>query len=188
MELINNIKDFNKLYNESYNNFLRFAFGYVRDQHIAEDFVSEAFTTYWERTQELSEGTNPKAYILTVLRNKCLNHLQHLKVRQKVEGEISEHSNWLLSTNINSLSACDPEFIFSKEIKNIVDSTIDQLPDKTQQVFILSRKQNLTNKEIAKEMKFSEKSVEYHISKALSLLRLSLKDFIALAPFLVFTC
>lgn len=188
MELINNIKDFNKLYNESYANFLRFAVSYVRDQHIAEDFVSESYTTYWEKTHELSEDTNPKAYILTVLRNKCLNHLQHLKVRQRVEGELSEHANWLLTININSLNACDPDFIFSKEIKNIVDNTINQLSDKTQQVFILSRKKNLTNKEIAKEMKFSEKSVEYHISKALSLLRLSLKDFIVLAPFFSFLC
>lgn len=188
MDKINDIKDFNKLYNESYNNFLRFAFGYVRDQHIAEDFVSESYTTYWEKAQELSEDTNPKAYILTVLRNKCLNHLQHLKVRQKVEGELIEHADWLLTININSLNACDPDFIFSKEIKSIVDSTINQLPDKTQQVFILSRKENLTNKEIAMEMKFSEKSVEYHISKALSMLRSSLKDFIVLAPFFGFIC
>lgn len=182
------MQSFNNLYNENYASFLRFAIGYVRDQHVAEDFVSESFMTYWENRNNLSTETNPKAYILTVLKNKCLNYLKHLQIKNRITDEMTEHAEWRISISINSLEACNPDFIFSKEIKDIVDTTISKLPQKTRQAFMLSRKQNLTNKEIAKKMNFSEKSVEYHISKALSQLRLSLKDFMYMIPFLGLIC
>lgn len=186
MIIHNDIQGFNTLYNESYTSFLQFAFGYVRDIHVAEDFVSEAFTTYWENKNTLESNTIPKAYILTVLRNKCLNHLQHMQVRQRVKNEISEHSDWLLNVSINTLEACNPENIFSDEIQKIVKETIEQLPEKTKQAYALSRTRHLSNKEIAKQMNLSVKSVEYHISKALSQLRIALKDFIYIIPFLYF--
>ncbi len=188
METANYIKDFNSLYNNSYNSFLIFAYGYVRDRHIAEDFVSESFMAYWENRAYLDVQTNPKVYILSVLKNKCLNYLHHLQVRRRAVDELADHSEWLMSVNINALEACSPDLIFSKEIQQIVDNTIDKMPEKTRLVFILSRNQNLTNKEIAFHMNLNVKSVEYHISKALSTLRISLKDFISVIPFLFFLC
>ncbi len=182
------IQTFNALYNESYSNFLRFAIGYVRDQHIAEDFVSESFTTYWEKRKELDEDSNPKAYILTIIRNKCLNHIQHIQIKQRVNNELTEHADWALTISINTLEACNPEHLFSKEIQEIIKTTLEKLPHKTQHAFNLSRNLNLTNKEVAQKMNLSTKSVEYHISKALAQLRISLKDFVYLIPFLYFLC
>ena len=178
------MQSFNNLYNANYASFLKFAIGYVRDQYIAEDFVSESFMIYWEKRNELTAETNPRAYILTVLKNKCLNHLKHLQIKNRVNDELTEHAEWLTSLNINSLEAFDTDFVLSKEINTIVDATISKLPIKTRQAFVMSRKLNLTNKEIAAKMNFSEKSVEYHISKAISQLRISLKDFLYIIPFI----
>ena len=88
--------------------------------------------------------------------------------------------------SINTLEACDPDFIFSDEIKQIVNSALDKLPKKTRQIFILNRYQGLTYKEIAEKMNLSVKTIEFHISKALCRLRFSLKDFLALSPFLLY--
>lgn len=184
MKSINDIQDFNTLFTENYANFLRFAYGYVRDQHIAEDFVSESFTTYWEKKEELDPQSNPKAYILTVLRNKCLNHLQQLKTKQHIKNKLTEHAEWRLTISINTLEACNPDFIFSEELKDMIDKSINSLPPKTKEIFLLSRNQYLTNKEISLKMKLTTKAVEYHITKALSQLRISLKDFLYLLPFL----
>lgn len=188
MKSINDIQDFNTLFTENYANFLRFAYGYVRDQHIAEDFVSESFTTYWEKKEELDPQSNPKAYILTVLRNKCLNHLQQLKTKQRIKNELTEHAEWRLAISINTLEACNPDFIFSEELKDMIDKSINSLPPKTKEIFLLSRNQYLTNKEISLKMKLTTKAVEYHITKALSKLRISLKDFLYLLPFLYLIC
>lgn len=178
------IQNFNALFNEYYRRFIHFAVGYLKDEQVAEDFVSEAFTVYWENKDDLLPGTNPPAYILTIIKNKCLNHIKHLQVQQRVTDELRDHSEWVLQTKISTLEACDPDFIFSKELQVIIDNTLEKLPEKTKQIFSLSRDKGLTYKEIAAKTDLSQKAVEFHISKALQHLRVSLKDFIALSAFI----
>lgn len=186
MDSFSSVHYFNKLFNDYYDRFVRFASGYVRERQVAEDFVSEAFTTYWENKEDLLPDTKPHAYILSIIKNKCINYLQHLQVRQRAEKEINAHAEWLLSTRINTLQACDPDFIFSDEIQKIVESTLNKLPQKTRQVFILNRYQGLSYRDIASQMDLSIKAIEFHISKALSQLRFSLRDFIYLLLFLLY--
>jgi RNA polymerase sigma-70 factor (ECF subfamily) len=91
MNSFSNIQSFNQLFNEYYERFIRFAQGYVRERETAEDFVSEAFTQFWENRENLQSDTKPQAYILTIVKNKCLNHLQHIQVRQHAENILFEH-------------------------------------------------------------------------------------------------
>ncbi len=172
------LKEFNSLYNESHSRFVRFAVGYIKDYELAEDFVSEAFTLYWNNRNSLASDSKPKAYILTIIKNKCLNHLQHIKIKQRVEKEISEHEEWKLSLNINSLEACDPDFIFSDEISQLIDATLEKMPAKTKEIFTLNRYDGLTYSEIAQKLDVNSKTVEYHMSKALQLMRVSLKEYL----------
>ena len=178
------IQNFNALFNEYYRRFIRFAIGYLKDEQVAEDFVSEAFTVYWENKDDLLPETNPPAYILTIIKNKCLNHIKHIQIQQRVTDELRDHSEWVLQTKISTLEACDPDFIFSKELQEIIDNTLEKLPEKTQQIFSLSRDNGLTYKEIAAKTDLSQKAVEFHISKALHHLRVSLMDFITLSAFI----
>ena len=172
------ILNFNKLYNDYYQQFVHFAMGYVRDEAKAQDFVSDAFAAYWECKNTLLTDTNAPGYILTIVRNKCLNYLQHKKVKLKAIEELTDHAQWVLNTKINTLEACNPEKIFSQEIEQIIENTLEKLPQKTAQIFQMSRYELLTHREIAQQLKLSTKSVEYHISKALSELRINLKDFL----------
>jgi len=178
------IQNFNALFNEYYKRFIHFAVGYLRDEQVAEDFVSEAFTIYWENRANLIPETIPQAYILAIIKNKCLNHIKHTLIKQKVTDELRNHSEWKLQTKISTLEACDPDFIFSKELQEIIDNTLEKLPEKTQQIFSLSRDKGLTYRDIANKTNLSQKAVEFHISKALHQLRVSLKDFIALSAFI----
>lgn len=180
MNSINNINTFNSLFNEYYKRFIRFANGYVKDEDVAEDFVSEAFTIYWEKRSELLSDTKPQAYILTIIKNKCQNHLNHLQIQKRVTDELRDHSEWVLKTKISTLEACDPDFLFSKELQEIINNTLEVLPQKTKLIFSLSRDQGLTYKEIAGKTNLSQKAIEFHISKALQQLRFSLRDFASL--------
>ena len=177
MESFSDIRSFNLLFNEYHERFIRFAVGYVKERQTAEDFVSEAFAIFWENSHRLSPDTQPPAYILTIVKNKCLNHLQHQQIQQRVASALKDHSEWVLQTKISTLEACDPDFLFSGEIQQIFDSTLNQLPNKTRRIFLMSRAEGLSYNVIAVKMNISQKSVEYHISKALDLLRESLKDF-----------
>jgi RNA polymerase sigma-70 factor (ECF subfamily) len=188
MSSFSDIQNFNRLFNEYYERFIRFALSYVKEQQIAEDFVTEAFTSYWEKRHQLSCDSKPPAYILTTIKNKCLNYLQNQKVQLRVKEELRDHYEWVLNTRINTLGACDPDFLFSDEIQRIIESTLKELPQKTRQIFVLSRFEGLSYKEIAEKMNLSTKSIEFHISKALGRLRLSLVDFICISLFLFYFC
>lgn len=184
MESFSDIQSFNLLFNEYHERFIRFAMGYVRDRQTAEDFVSEAFAAFWENNRRLSSNTKPPAYIMTIVKNKCLNYLQHQQIQQRVAEELRDHSEWVFQAKISTLEACDPDFLFSDEIQQIIDSTLSQLSEKTRQIFQMSRLEGLPYNVIAVKMNLSQKSIEYHISKALDLLRESLKDFLSI--FLIF--
>ena len=188
MNSFTDIQSFNQLFNEYYERFIRFAQGYVKERETAEDFVSEAFTQFWENRENLQSDTKPQAYILTIIKNKCLNHLQHIQVRRHAENILSEHESWRLSLSINTLQARDPEFLFSEEMERIIAGTLQSLPKKTRQIFVLNRFEGLSYNEIAEKLNLSSKTIEYHISKALGKLRISLKDFYSLTHFLFLFC
>jgi len=67
--------------------------------------------------------------------------------------------------------------LFSSEAQAMVDKTLGALPDQTRSMFVMSRRDNKPNSEIASQMGISVKGVEYHIAKALRVLRKNLKDF-----------
>lgn len=178
MQYASDIQSFNRLFTDYRTRFIRFAQTYVKDISIAEDFTTEAFISYWENKDKLRPGSNPPAYIMTAIKNKCLNYLEHIQLKEKVLSQMSAHSAWELSTRIMTLKACDPNRLFSEEIQQIINDTLATLPPKTAEIFRLSRYENKSNKEIADLMGMTVKGVQFHISKALKELRISLKDYL----------
>lgn len=186
MEYSTDLKAFNQLFADYQGRFIRFANMYVRDMAVAEDFTIEALMQYWENRNTLKADSNVPAYILTIIKNKCINYLQHIQVREDASEHLKNHAEWELNTRISTLEACDPEELFTAEAQEIVNKTLATLPEQTRRIFIMSRVANKTRKEIAEEMNMTSKGVEYHIAKALSALRVNLKDYYVLLPFLLY--
>ena len=178
-----NITSFNKLYNEYYDRFVRFANVYVRDAAIAEDIAVDALMYYWENRQSISDESNIPAYILTMIKNKCLNQLRHLHIREEFSENIRQYQEWELETRIATLEACEPSELFTAEIEQLIQEALRQMPERTRAIFILNRYENKSYKEIAQEMNISYKGVDYHIGKALKILHVHLKDYL---PFFYF--
>ena len=111
---------FNKLFTEYHERFVRFAYTYVDNYMEAEDIVMEAMTYYWENRTRLF-GVNPPAYIFTTIKNKCLNYLRDRQYYQTVSEQLQEHAAWKLAIQISTLEACNPEELFSKEMKQLVE-------------------------------------------------------------------
>ena len=82
MEYSADLKAFNQLFADYQGRFIRFANIYVRDIAVAEDFTIEALMQYWENRNTLKADSNVPAYILTIIKNKCINYLQHIQVRE----------------------------------------------------------------------------------------------------------
>ena len=160
--------------------FTSFANSYIREKAAAEDIYAEAMMQYWEKRDELQAGTNIPAYILTAVKNKALNHLRHLDVKTEVEEHLFTHKTRELNFRISSLESCDPTELFSNEMQQIIQRTLNTLPEQTRLVFFKSRYENKSNREIAEEMGISLKTVEFHITKSLKIFREKLKDYLPL--------
>ncbi|WP_295937061.1 RNA polymerase sigma-70 factor [uncultured Alistipes sp.] len=173
---------FNSFFSTYQQRFIRFAVTYVSDVAAAEDIVMESFVAAWEKRAILTAETFPP-YTLTIVKNKCLNWLRSLVVRSRAAEDIHSHGTRMLHTRISTLEACDPEELFSEEAMRLVQDTLDKLPVRTRNIFILSRFQGKSYKEIAAEMDTTVKSVEFEISKAMKVLRIALKDYL---PFFIF--
>jgi RNA polymerase sigma-70 factor (family 1) len=136
---------------------------------IAEEIVQEIFSKLWERRHALSIE-NLESYLFTALRYSVISHVRDVIKNRKQE-------------DINNL-----QDVFSVNIEEKADQTWDLeaalhhalkfLPDKTRLIFQMSRFDELSNKVIANELDISEKAIEYHITQALKLLRVQLKDFL----------
>ena len=168
---------FSQLYKDYQAMFVNFANTYVRNSSTAEDITAESIIYYWENRQGLSEVTNIPAYILTVIKHKSLNYLRHLRIEEEYSENIKNYMDWELDTRITSLEACEPYELFAKEMKEIIQQTLDALPERTRQIFLMSRKEDKTYKEIAELMNISTKGVDFHVCKALKALRINLKDY-----------
>lgn len=177
------LKIFNHLFITYQSRFTRFAYTYVRDWAVAEDLSTEAFMYYWENRSSLPDDSNLPAYILTAVKHKCINYLQHQQMQEEVAGQLRLHAEWAMRTRISTLEDCDPNELFSEEVRQIVARTLAALPEQSRRIFQMSRYEHKTHKEIASLLGMTPKGVEFHIAKVLRELRGRLKDYF---PFFVY--
>lgn len=180
MEDLPEIQVFNQLYHDYYKRLVHFAKTYTQDLQTAEDFTIEAFMNYWENKENLSPDSNIPAYLLTIIKNRCLNYLRDKSLHSRILNEIHEDFSWKLNTQIYTLEACNPEDLFIADVQKIIKETLDTLPQRTHDIFVLSRFKDKTYKEIAAIFHITSKGVEFHISKAVESLRKNLKDYLVL--------
>ena len=154
---------FSRFFQENQEKFLAFAYSYLRDKAEAEDVVMESMIALWENRDRWEENSNLHALLLTIIKNKALHVLEHKQVRLRAE---------------ETISSCEPDQIFNTEIQHIVNKTLQEMPEQSRKIFMLSRYQNLANKQIADSLDISLKTVEAHITKVLRILRLRLKDYL----------
>ena len=171
---------FNKLFSDYKERFVRFAYTYVRDQAVAEDFVIDSLIYYWENRHRLDENTNVPAYVLTTIKHKCLNYLRALQVRMRVHNEVGDLQRRVVSENIRSLELCDPQHLFAGEIEKLVRDCMAEMPELTRQVFTARRIDGKSYREIAAECGITERRVETELEKALGKLREVLRDYLPL--------
>ncbi|MFD2599240.1 RNA polymerase sigma factor [Sphingobacterium corticis] len=147
------------------------AYSMLRDRDEVKDIIQQVFIKIWERRHELKHQENVSSYLHQSIKNAVINVLAHHKVVDKYLDNLSFVAN--RSTN-------DTDFMVrEKELNEILEQEIAQLPPKMRQIFELSRKDNLSHGEIASLLGISEKTVRNQISNALSLLKSRLPIILA---------
>ena len=157
------ISAFVDIYTTYYDALLNYADRLLNDVETARDVVQQVFYKIWENRDALSISLSVKAYLFKSVYHGCLNTLAHQKNIQKYEQE--QLSDFYFSTVIQSPEA--EEVLWKSDI----EEAMAVLPEKCREVFVLSKIEGLKNREIAEKLGISEKTVERHMSIALSKLR-----------------
>lgn len=180
-------EDANKQFYELFrrkDKFIRFAHTYVLNEQIAEDLVMDSFLYYWENRSHVDVNGNLQAYILRILKHKCLDYLKLQRIHNEIHKKMQDDALWDINMNIASLEQLQPQKIMTDECHKAVFSAVKQLPGKTREIFLMSRVRDMKNREIADKMEISEKTVEYHMTKALKFLKEKLKGMYMLTFFI----
>ncbi len=133
------------------------------DVHLAEDLAQDVFLRLWEKRAGLKDGTL-RPYLFTIARNRFL------KNRRRRQYDLKFRSAWLEESDHEN-----PEYkLEMKEYDKRLQKVIADLPEKSRTVFLMNRIDGLTYREIAQNLRVSDKAVEKQMSKALAILRKAL--------------
>ncbi|PIF29689.1 RNA polymerase sigma-70 factor (ECF subfamily) [Flavobacterium sp. 9] len=150
----------------------------VKNVYSAEDIVQNVFIKVWEQRTRLKTNHAIKSFLYKLVYNEFID------LYRKNQSLFSLEKSYYDALNSIVLED-DSESL--QHVINVVNKEIQNLPPKCKEVFILSKKEGLTNIEIAEHLDVSIKTVEAQITKAFSILRSSLDEKIKNFLFLLFS-
>lgn len=150
----------------------------VKNVYSAEDIVQNVFIKVWEQRTRLKTNHAIKSFLYKLVYNEFID------LYRKNQSLFSLEKSYYDALNAIVLED-DSESL--QHVINVVNKEIQNLPPKCKEVFILSKKEGLTNIEIAEHLDVSIKTVEAQITKAFSILRSSLDEKIKNFLFLLFS-
>jgi len=170
---LGNLQVFEKLFRQYYQMLCSYALKFVGDPDTAEEIVQDLFYTLWEKRMEVRINTSVKSYLFSAVHNRCLKLIEHRTVEQKYRSYYLRNESEIDTEPNDSANMSD--------LQQIIDSTLDSLPERCGRIFRLNRFEGLKYYEIAEKLSISIKTVEANMGKALRHLRKNLKEFIEVA-------
>lgn len=146
----------------------------LEDPAAAQDVVQDSFISLWEKSTHQSIE-NVGGYLYQSVRYACFMHMRSGAISQKHLDHIHQRAV-AISTSVE-------QELDAQELQAVLDQSMDRLPEKCREIFYLSRFELLPNKQIAKQLQISPKTVENQITKALRILRLSVDKLVSVVLF-----
>jgi RNA polymerase sigma-70 factor, ECF subfamily len=141
---------------------IHFINGFIKDQEEARDMAQDIFFKIWTSRATLTRVNSFKSYLFQMARHAIYDYYDHSLVKQKYESKQME-----LSGSEESIEAN----IYAQELELSLDLAIENMPEQRKLIYKLSRKEGLSNDEIAKRLNLNKRTVENQISLALAALR-----------------
>lgn len=171
------IKAFEKIYNDYYESLVRYAQRFVCDLDNSREIVQDVYVKIWGKRKTLLGEKSLKSYLYRAVRNKCLDYLKHLNVESEYEKmrvtEIQESGYGVFISEDHPLNG-----LITEELRNAIQRTIENLPEKCREIFKLSRDEGMKYREISEELNISVKTVETQMYRAIKSLKEQLSGFI----------
>lgn len=152
-------REFETQFKSLYRPLCLFALRYTERTDEAEDIVQQAFADVWERLRAGSLVSDLRAYLYQSVRNRSLDAIRSARPEQVVDD----------LPDAPDFSADEAEARAERDAR--LWAAIDHLPPARRQVFLMAKRDGLSYREIAEELRLSVKTVENHMTAALKALR-----------------
>lgn len=145
-----------------------FALKYFKNESDAEELVQDVFVKVWENRHSLKSELSFKSYLFTIALNKIRAHFNKRAVSLRYIESFKDEAEMVDNSDIQEY---DYELVL-REIMQI----IEQMPPRKREIFLKSKLEGKTSKEIAAELNITPGAVDNQVSEALRLLRQQLKN------------
>lgn len=135
----------------------------LRDTDAAKDLVQELFITLWSNADQIRPDVNLGGYLYIAVRNRVFKLIEKGKVRSDYISAIAKYASEVSTETMDELD--------EKELSILLQQEIDRLPPRMKEVFELSRRDNLSHREIGEQLGISDKTVKKQINSVLKILR-----------------
>jgi RNA polymerase sigma-70 factor (family 1) len=159
-----NILAFNTLYKEYSVRLYRFAIGYLKSETEAEELVQEVFTVIWEKRSALKEELSFKAFLFTIAFNMIRRHF-------RAKAYLAEY---FTAEKRDDTDMQTTQQVSYDSLYQYITELVNKLPEKRKEIFIKSRFEGLSIKEISENLNISHKTVENQLTDALKFIRSNL--------------
>lgn len=157
-----------EIYDRYWQVLYRLAYQKIRSKETAEELVQDLFVSLWTKRDGATIRVL-RPYLLTALRFSIIDYIESRLVHERF---IDYYESFLAQRSENPA-----DDLALQDLTEAIEKSLRTLPEKTQQVFRLSRFDCLTIPEIADRLDLSEKAIEYHLRNALKVVRANLGDF-----------
>lgn len=141
----------------------------LRSREVAQELVDDLFVNFWQRRRDL-QIRNFQRYLQVAVKYKVITYVNDQLAKDQ---RARDYQTTLPIQEEETLRTVE-----YNDLLTAVQNGMKGLPEKTQEVFRLSKLEGRTVSEIADQLKVSEKAIEYHITRSRKELRLHLKDFL----------
>jgi RNA polymerase sigma-70 factor (family 1) len=148
---------FEALYTDYYPRLVAFADGYLFDHEESKGLVQKFFIQFWQDLATIKIHVSLKAYLFSAVKNKCLNHLKHLKVTDQNKLQYIEAKLHTMAVATQSEMEEELELSLQKEMV--------KLPDQIKKVLFLKYFKGKNRQEIAAALDISENSVKTQLQR-----------------------
>ncbi|GAB3315772.1 RNA polymerase sigma-70 factor [Hymenobacter humi] len=159
---------FAEIYNRYGYPLLEQAFRKVNSREVAEEIVQDLFAALWHK-HERADIQSLKSYLWSSVKYRIINHIKNKLT----------HACYLdYSRGLSEADHRTEQELAASDLSLALNNGLAHMPTHTRTVFQLSRLEHQTVPQIALRLSLSPKAVEYHLTRALKMLRVSLKDFL----------
>ena len=140
------------------------------NRDVAEEIVQELFYVFWKEKEKLQVFLSLKSYLYGAVRNQSLQYCEHQEVRNRYRESV-------LSGNQESKPSDPQDQLEYKELEDLINKTLQKLPERRLRIFRMQRFEGKKYAEIASALSVSVKTVEAEMTRALQTLRKEIENY-----------